>query len=96
MNVPPLWLMAFGFLGQALFSARFIVQWLVSEAKGKSVIPLAFWYFSVAGGLVLLVYAILRHDPVFTLGQAAGLVVYIRNLVLIFRERRRLATAPSS
>lgn len=88
MNVPPLWLVAFGFLGQALFSARFIVQWLVSEAKGKSVIPLAFWYFSIAGGLILLTYAILRHDPVFTLGQAAGLVVYIRNLVLISRERQ--------
>ncbi|MGC8916951.1 MAG: lipid-A-disaccharide synthase N-terminal domain-containing protein [Thermoanaerobaculum sp.] len=88
MNVPPLWLMAFGFLGQALFSARFIVQWIVSEAKGKSVIPMAFWYFSVAGGVVLLIYAILRHDPVFTLGQAAGLVVYTRNLVLISRERK--------
>lgn len=87
MNGPPLWLVAFGFLGQALFSARFLVQWLVSEVKGKSVIPLAFWYFSIAGGLVLLTYAILRRDPVFTLGQAAGLVVYVRNLVLISRER---------
>lgn len=93
MNTPPLWLVVFGFLGQAFFSARFIVQWLVSEAKGKSVIPLAFWYFSIAGGLVLLTYAILRHDPVFTLGQAAGLVVYVRNLVLISRERRRKGPA---
>jgi lipid-A-disaccharide synthase-like uncharacterized protein len=96
MNVPPFWLMAFGFLGQALFSARFIVQWLVSEAKGKSVIPMAFWYFSVAGGLVLLIYAILRHDPVFTLGQAAGLVVYLRNLVLIARERRHQPLPPKA
>lgn len=93
MNTPPLWLVAFGFLGQAFFSARFIVQWLVSEAKGRSVIPLAFWYFSIAGGLVLLTYAILRHDPVFTVGQAAGLVVYVRNLVLISRERRRKGPA---
>lgn len=93
MNTPPLWLVVFGFLGQAFFSARFIVQWLVSEAKGKSVIPLTFWYFSIAGGLVLLTYAILRHDPVFTLGQAAGLVVYVRNLVLISRERRRKGPA---
>jgi lipid-A-disaccharide synthase-like uncharacterized protein len=87
MNLPTTPLMLFGFAGQALFSARFIVQWIASEAKKQSVIPLAFWYFSLAGGLFLLIYAILRHDPVFILGQAAGLIVYIRNLVLIFRQR---------
>jgi lipid-A-disaccharide synthase-like uncharacterized protein len=87
MNLPTTPLMLFGFAGQALFSARFIVQWVASEAKKQSVIPLAFWYFSLAGGVFLLVYAILRHDPVFVLGQAAGLVVYVRNLILIFRER---------
>ena len=87
MNLPTTPLLIFGFVGQALFSARFIVQWIASEAKKESVIPLAFWYFSLAGGLFLLTYAILRHDPVFILGQAAGLIVYIRNLVLIFRQR---------
>jgi lipid-A-disaccharide synthase-like uncharacterized protein len=89
MNLPTTPLLIFGFAGQALFSARFIVQWVASEARKQSVIPLAFWYFSLAGGVFLLIYAILRHDPVFILGQAAGLVVYIRNLVLIFRQRAR-------
>jgi lipid-A-disaccharide synthase-like uncharacterized protein len=87
MNLPSTPLMLFGFAGQAFFSARFIVQWVVSEAKKQSVIPLAFWYFSLLGGVFLLIYAVLRHDPVFILGQAAGLVVYIRNLVLIHRRR---------
>jgi lipid-A-disaccharide synthase-like uncharacterized protein len=76
-----------GFLGQALFTARFIVQWFKSEIVGKSVIPMAFWYFSVGGGVVLLAYAIYRMDPVFIVGQAGGLAVYARNLYLIFRER---------
>jgi lipid-A-disaccharide synthase-like uncharacterized protein len=87
MNLPTTPLMVFGFAGQALFSARFIVQWIASEAKKQSVIPLAFWYFSLAGGVFLLIYAILRHDPVFIVGQAAGLVVYVRNLILIYRQR---------
>jgi len=87
MNLPSTPLMAFGFVGQALFSARFIVQWLVSENRRESVVPTAFWYLSLAGGATLLVYAVLRHDPVFTLGQAAGLVVYVRNLMLIRRKR---------
>ncbi len=94
MNLPTTPLMLFGFAGQALFSARFIVQWVASEAKKQSVIPLAFWYFSLAGGIFLLVYAILRHDPVFVLGQAAGLIVYVRNLVLIFRERATARATP--
>jgi lipid-A-disaccharide synthase-like uncharacterized protein len=96
MNLPTTPLLIFGFAGQALFSARFIVQWIASEAKKQSVIPLAFWYFSLAGGVFLLVYAILRHDPVFILGQAAGLVVYVRNLILIFRRRAttRIQEAP--
>jgi lipid-A-disaccharide synthase-like uncharacterized protein len=83
----PIWL-AVGFLGQGLFSARFIVQWLKSEKLKKSVVPLAFWYFSLAGGLVLLAYAIHRTDPVFIVGQAAGVFIYLRNLHLIHRERR--------
>lgn len=80
------WL-AVGFLGQALFSARFIVQWLSSEKIKKSVIPKAFWYFSMAGGATLLAYAIHREDPVFIVGQAAGLFIYARNLQFLWRER---------
>ncbi len=91
MNLPSTPLMLFGFLGQLLFSARFLVQWLVSEKRGESVIPIGFWYLSLAGGLTLLVYAVLRHDPVFILGQAAGLVVYSRNLMLIARTKRAQA-----
>jgi len=76
-----------GFLGQAMFFMRFLVQWIVSEKRGRSVIPIAFWYFSIAGGLILLTYAIWRRDPVFIAGQAGGLFVYVRNLVLLGRER---------
>jgi lipid-A-disaccharide synthase-like uncharacterized protein len=86
-DIEPIWLVI-GFAGQALFSARFIVQWLVSERIGKSVIPLAFWIFSVFGGITLLIYAIHRMDPVIIAGQAGGLVVYARNLWLIRRERQ--------
>jgi len=75
-----------GFLGQALFSARFFVQWIASEKRGKSIVPLSFWYLSVGGGGILLIYAILRKDPVFILGQGGGLIVYLRNLCLIRRE----------
>jgi lipid-A-disaccharide synthase-like uncharacterized protein len=88
-QIPKLWLFI-GFGGQAAFSARFLVQWVVSEARRESVIPVPFWYLSLVGGSLLLVYAIHRKDPVFILGQAAGLVVYIRNLVLIARRRRQL------
>ena len=86
-DIEPLWL-AIGFAGQALFSARFIVQWLVSEKQKRSVIPLAFWIFSVLGGVTLLAYAIHRMDPVIIAGQAGGLIVYARNLWLIHRERQ--------
>jgi lipid-A-disaccharide synthase-like uncharacterized protein len=75
-----------GLLGQALFSARFLVQWIASERKRRSVVPRQFWYFSVGGGLTLLAYAIYRLDPVFIVGQAAGLLVYSRNLYFIHRE----------
>jgi len=77
-----LWIVI-GFLGQALFSARFFVQWLASERVKRSVIPTAFWYFSLAGGVTFLAYAIHRQDPVFIAGQGLGLVVYLRNLYLI-------------
>jgi lipid-A-disaccharide synthase-like uncharacterized protein len=83
---------AIGFLGQALFTSRFLVQWIASERRGESIIPLAFWWLSLAGGLTLLSYAIWRQDPVFIVGQATGLVVYTRNLVLIGRKRRGATT----
>jgi len=76
-----------GFVGQALFSVRFLLQWIASERKGESVVPVLFWYFSLAGGLTLLAYAIYKQDPVFILGQSAGAFIYIRNLVLIFRKK---------
>ena len=82
-----IWL-AVGFTGQALFAMRFIVQWIVSERQKRSVIPLAFWYFSAGGGAVLLSYAIWRADPVFILGQCTGLFIYSRNLYFIYKQRR--------
>jgi lipid-A-disaccharide synthase-like uncharacterized protein len=76
-----------GFAGQGLFAMRFIIQWLKSEGEGRSVIPLAFWYFSIGGGLVLFLYALWRQDPVIICGQGLGLFIYLRNLFLIFKER---------
>lgn len=73
----------FGLAGQLLFTARFLVQWIASERARQSVIPVAFWYFSMAGGVVLLSYAIYRRDPVFVLGQSLGVFIYARNLWLI-------------
>ncbi len=87
MNVEWLWI-GIGFLGQAMFSGRFLVQWLASERAKRSVVPLAFWFFSLAGGVTLLAYAIYRKDPVFIAGQGAGLFIYTRNLMLIRREAR--------
>ena len=92
MSTEHFWLTV-GFLGQAFFSMRFLVQWIASEKKRESVVPVSFWFFSIGGGLTLLIYAIYRHDPVFILGQAAGLFVYLRNLYLIRRKERRLAEA---
>jgi lipid-A-disaccharide synthase-like uncharacterized protein len=82
-----LWWLVIGFGGQALFMARFLVQWLVSERARRSVIPISFWYFSIAGALVLLVYALHRGDPVFIAGQGLGVLIYVRNLHLIRLER---------
>ncbi len=82
-----IWLVV-GFGGQLLFSLRFIVQWACSELSKKSVIPVAFWYFSIGGGITLLTYAIHKRDPVFIVGQLFGLLVYSRNLWFIRRERR--------
>ena len=81
-----------GFVGQALFGARFIIQWIVSEKKGESTIPLAFWYCSIGGAMVLLSYAIYKQDPVFIVGQSLGSIVYIRNLILIDRKRKSIAS----
>ena len=81
-----LWV-AFGLAGQLIFGARFIIQWLASERRKESHIPITFWWISLLGGLITTVYAIHRKDTVFTLGQGAGLVVYVRNLMLIYRHR---------
>lgn len=81
------WL-AFGLIGQGLFSARFLLQWLASEKEKRSVIPLGFWYLSTIGGITLLFYAIHKQDPVFILGQSTGVIIYLRNLYLIHREKK--------
>jgi lipid-A-disaccharide synthase-like uncharacterized protein len=80
-----------GFTGQALFFMRFFVQWLYSEKHKRSMIPTAFWYFSLGGSCLLLVYAILRRDIVFTVGQSTGFLIYTRNLYLIAKEKREKA-----
>jgi lipid-A-disaccharide synthase-like uncharacterized protein len=81
------WL-AIGFSGQALFTLRFLAQWVASERARESTVPVAFWWLSLAGGAVLFLYALHRRDPVFALGQGSGLAIYARNLVLISRRRR--------
>jgi lipid-A-disaccharide synthase-like uncharacterized protein len=83
------WWIALGFAGQLLFTGRFLVQWIASERKKKSVVPIHFWILSLGGSLILLAYAIHRRDPVFVLGQSAGSFIYIRNLMLIRREAKR-------
>ncbi len=93
MQTNYVWL-AIGFLGQGLFSMRFLVQWLSSERQRRSVIPVAFWYFSLAGGLTLLTYAIHREDPVFIVGQLTGVFIYSRNLYFIHREKARAEPPP--
>ena len=82
------WWVVFGVGGQLMFSARFIVQWIASERAGRSLIPIAFWYFSIAGGLILFTYAVYRGDPVFIMGQSIGLFIFIRNLWLIKTEKK--------
>jgi lipid-A-disaccharide synthase-like uncharacterized protein len=81
------WL-ALGFFAQALFAARFFIQWIASEKAGKSIVPIMFWYFSIAGSFLLLAYAVYRKDPVFILGQSTGILIYARNLFLINREKK--------
>lgn len=83
------WWVVVGLIAQFFFTARFVVQWLASERAGRSIIPVAFWFLSIAGGAMLLVYAIYRKDPVFIAGQAFGLFVYLRNVQMILKDFRR-------
>ena len=82
-----------GFVAQAFFTMRFVVQWIASERARRSVVPVAFWFFSIGGGALLLVYALYRRDPVFIAGQALGLVVYVRNLYFIILTGRQSSAA---
>ena len=85
-SIGTVWLVV-GMVGQAAFASRFLIQWIVSERRGESVIPIAFWYLSLTGSAVLLFYALHRRDPVFIVGQSFGSFVYVRNLILIYRKR---------
>ena len=78
---------AFGLVGQMIFGSRFIIQWIASERKKVSYIPIVFWYLSLTGGIITLIYAIHIRDTVFTIAQAGGLIVYLRNLMLIYRGK---------
>jgi lipid-A-disaccharide synthase-like uncharacterized protein len=78
----------FGLVAQLLFTARFIVQWIVSEKAGKSVIPLAFWFLSMGGGIMLFIYGLVRREPIIILGQGLAIIIYIRNLMLILKNAR--------
>ena len=80
-------LLVLGFTAQILFSARFLVQWIASERAKKSVIPVSFWFLSLLGGGLLLIYSIARKDPVFIVGQSAGVLIYSRNLYFIFKDK---------
>ena len=92
MDAKHIWLIV-GFLGQALFFGRFFVQWIASERRKESVIPRSFWFLSIGGGLILLLYSIHRRDPVFIVGQATGLFIYTRNLWFIYRPAAPKAAA---
>lgn len=85
------WWVLLGFLAQGIFTMRFLLQWIASERAGRSVIPLAFWVFSLFGGALLLIYALYRKDIVFIVGQALGVFVYLRNLHFVLRERKAAA-----
>lgn len=88
MSTAEILILILGFTGQAMFFMRFFVQWLYSEKHKRSLIPTAFWYFSIGGSSLLLIYAIIRQDIVFIVGQSTGFIIYTRNLVLISRERK--------
>ena len=82
------WL-AFGLAAQLAFAARFLVQWIASERAGKSVVPMAFWFFSIVGGLLTLIYGLVKREPVIILGQLLSNIIYIRNVMLIIKSRQR-------
>ncbi len=90
-NTYTIWI-AIGFIGQVCFSMRFIVQWIATERQKQSVIPVLFWYFSIAGSALLLSYAIYKKDPVFILGQSFGFIVYLRNLYFVNKGRNEKLT----
>jgi lipid-A-disaccharide synthase-like uncharacterized protein len=93
------WWVVLGFVAQGLFTMRFAVQWIASERVGRSVVPMAFWWFSISGGLLLLIYSLYRRDPVFIFGQAFGVFIYLRNVILVLRERKAgqpVKTRPAS
>ena len=87
LNQIEIFFLIIGFAGQGLFASRFIVQWIYSEKKGVSTIPIVFWYLSIFGGLGLLTYAIFRKDPVIISGQLFGIFIYLRNLILIYKKK---------
>ncbi len=87
INTADIWL-GVGFVGQAVFASRFWIQWIASEREGRSIIPIAFWFLSLLGGITLLSYAVYRKDPVFIVGQSSGLLIYSRNLYLIYKEKK--------
>ncbi|MEO8338281.1 MAG: lipid-A-disaccharide synthase N-terminal domain-containing protein [Nitrospirota bacterium] len=96
MSLETIWI-GIGFLGQGLFFGRWVVQWIASEKKAASQVPISFWYMSLIGGLITLAYAIYRADPVFIAGQSVGSIVYVRNLMLISRASQASRPAgPSS
>jgi lipid-A-disaccharide synthase-like uncharacterized protein len=82
------WL-AFGLIAQLAFAARFLVQWIASERAGKSVVPLAFWFFSIGGGLLTLIYGLVKREPVIIIGQLVSNIIYVRNLMLIFKNHAK-------
>ena len=94
-GLPTAWI-AFGFLGQALFTGRMLLQWITAERKKRSVVPIGFWWLSLCGGLVLAVYFLRRGDPVGSVGQLAPLIVYSRNLILIYRHKEQATEEPKA
>ncbi|HSE42380.1 MAG TPA: lipid-A-disaccharide synthase N-terminal domain-containing protein [Acidobacteriota bacterium] len=91
--MPDAWWIGFGFVGQLIFGMRFVIQWIASERRKESYIPVYFWFLSLGGATILLTYAIHRRDPVFILGQTTGFIVYVRNLMLIYKKRSRQESA---
>ena len=90
LNNVEIFFLIIGFIGQGIFASRFIFQWIYSEKKGESTIPIIFWYLSIFGGLGLLTYAIFRKDPVIIIGQLFGIFIYLRNLFLIYKKKKNL------